>query len=148
MTLLWLLAVSLPTCKTSTTPTNLIAGPFTGDWINEDPNTRGITRVEFRTEGDLLGGFLFVHMWASCSPTDCDWGEVTAPTSDAGDNRLSLEWNQSFVVRSQTVTWRGSSRLRVEDHSRFTDNSGRADRDAVYDFRRDRTNLLPGVPPQ
>ena len=87
-------------------------------------------------------------MWASCSPTDCDWGEVTTPTSDADDNRLSLEWDQSFVVRSQTVTWLGSNRLMVKDRSHFTDNSGRADRDAVYDFKRDRTNLLPGVPPQ
>ena len=139
-----MLSVSLPACETLTTPTNPSAGPFTGNWINEDPNTRGITRVQFRREGDLL----FVHMWASCSPTDCDWGEVTTPTSDADDNTLSLEWDQSFVVRSQTVTWRGSNRLSVQDHSRFTDNSGRADRDALYDFKRYRTTNLPGVPPQ
>jgi hypothetical protein len=70
VTLLSLLSVSLPACQTQTTPTS---GPFTGSWANEDPDTRGITRVQFRTEGALL----YVHMWGRCHLSDCDWGEAT-----------------------------------------------------------------------
>jgi len=103
---------------------------FIGNWINEDENTRGITKAVIRTESDSI----FVHMWGKCHPTDCDWGEESTTNSDANDNQLSLEWNQGFVIRTQKVTYLESDRLRVEQHSHYIDNSGRPDRDDTYYF--------------
>ncbi len=98
----------------------------------EDPDTRGITRVAIRTDGRTL----FVHMWGSCTPTDCDWGETTTAVADAQDGALSLRWTFSFKVDTQTLTVLADGRLRVRGHTHFTDNSGRADYDYTYFYRK------------
>jgi hypothetical protein len=38
-------------------------------WVNEDPNTRGITKLAIKNNGT-------VRAFGSCHPTDCDWGRV------------------------------------------------------------------------
>jgi hypothetical protein len=67
--------------------------PFeAGDWINDDRNTRGISRVhiDFSCNDQVLCGVdangnvtcstpgppFRVHLWGKCSPSDCDWGTV------------------------------------------------------------------------
>lgn len=69
-----------------------IIPPEEGNWVNNDPATRGITRANFRmecrdaSETHCSGGICwttsavephyFLRLFGSCTPTDCDWGEV------------------------------------------------------------------------
>lgn len=109
------------------------AAQFIGSWRNEDANTGGITRTQIRRESNAL----FVHMWGACHPTDCDWDEISTSVSDADDRVLSLTWTFSFAVVTQQVNVLPDGRLRVIDHTHFTDNSGRSDYDTLYLFVRE-----------
>ena len=104
---------------------------FVGEWI-EDASTGGITKVVIRIEGEDI----FVHMWGSCSPTDCDWGEVSTPVSDVADGFLSIEWTPSFCEMTQILTCPTPNRLKVESHTHYIDDSGRPDRDDTYYFHK------------
>jgi len=43
---------------------------YDGNWINDDPNTEGITRLIITNDGQTLN----VHGFGRCTPSDCDWG--------------------------------------------------------------------------
>lgn len=101
----------------------VLSSPFLGYWINEDMNTRSITRVKIRSGPS---GTVFVHMWGKCHPEDCDWGEQMA-NIDETDRSLSIEWRRDYGVRTQKLDILPDGRLRVISHMRFTDNSGRED---------------------
>jgi len=103
---------------------------FIGNWTNEDPNTHGITRVQISTKGASLA----VQIWSACPPMDCGWGEETTKVSDADDGMLSLQWNSGFETRNQRVTILDDGRLRVEEHTHFTNKFGRSDYDSVDYF--------------
>ncbi|NJM14657.1 MAG: hypothetical protein HC896_04090 [Bacteroidales bacterium] len=96
---------------------------FLGPWVNEDPETSGITKA-FISEWD---DSLFVHMWGKCHPTDCDWDSVSTLKSDAIDGVLEVTWNQSFAIRKQTLEVIPDGRLKTVTKTHFTDGSGRAD---------------------
>lgn len=77
-----------------------------GHWKNYDPDTRGITKahVRFVCQDQVLNGQLYppgppyyVHLWGSCHPTDCDWGEVGAYRDPNGWIRTT--YNQGFATR-------------------------------------------------
>ncbi len=77
-----------------------------GHWKNYDPDTRGITKVQVRfvCQDQVLNGQLYppgppyyVHLWGSCHPTDCDWGEVGAYKDSNGWIRTT--YNQGFATR-------------------------------------------------
>lgn len=99
---------------------------LTGAWRNLNPGG-GITRIEFRVDQDRV----VVHAWGSCLPTDCDWGEISTPVSDAVDGVLSLTWNTGFSVMSQEFRVLVDGRLESSVHDHFTDSSGRVDYDLV-----------------
>jgi len=101
---------------------------FEGDWRNEDPNTSGITRVDIYNSGRST----VVHMWGKCSPTDCDWGEVTTSITDKEDGILNIIWDQGFVVRTQVLTLLSDGRLEVKSFSDYRDE--RSDTDRTYYF--------------
>ena len=50
------------------------AARFNGSWLNEDSNTRGVTRLDISNSGDTVT----VHGFGACHPTDCDWGSRSA----------------------------------------------------------------------
>lgn len=87
--------------------------PYWGSWVSEDPNTVGITRIEISP--------WTVHMWGSCEPTDCDWGQ--APYA-IHEDELYVVWDQGFVVHVQVLKIMPGGWLEVETVSHFTDGSG------------------------
>ena len=103
---------------------------FIGTWLNEDPTS--MPKAAIRVDA----GTLYVHMWGACVPSYCDWGETTTPVSDAYDNDLSVVWNQSFAITTQSISYLSSGKLAVRSQTHFTDNSGRADYTVVYFFTR------------
>lgn len=121
--------------------TNTAAGIryFVGKWTNTDPNTRGITRLEFRSSG----GAIWVHAWGSCSPQDCDWGEVRAEafgqsisSNTAEAQELNAVFRTSFNVKTLEVKVDRNDRIKVDLKTRFTDNSGRSSFSREYNFKR------------
>ncbi|HHO75937.1 MAG TPA: hypothetical protein ENN05_05860 [Deltaproteobacteria bacterium] len=103
---------------------------YNGTWINTDTNTRGLTKVV--VEGS--GGKASVHVWGKCSPQDCDWGWSNC--NSYLDGHLSTRYRDDIAVRNLTITMPTPGTLKVQVHTRFIDDSDRADQDATYTFRR------------
>ena len=80
--------------------------PYLGDWKNEDPETRGVTRFSIAADE----GKLVVHAWGKCFPTDCDWKEADAT---ATENSLSVDWNLSSGVRHWELSLESDGRLKL-----------------------------------
>jgi hypothetical protein len=87
---------------------------LSGDWRNDNPQTRGITRLEVRRKGDLV----VVHAWGACSPQDCDWGTEKAALSQES---ATVSWDQGFVRRNMTLV-PDAGRLRMLLDSVYRDN--------------------------
>jgi hypothetical protein len=107
-----------PSAQKSSSPVD-----FTGQWINQDKNTRGITRAEIRS----IGNVIVVRMWGKCQPKDCDWGETDTTITDADDGTLSITWDFGFKTETQQLNI-SSGKLQVDGSVSYTDNSGRTDR--------------------
>lgn len=80
--------------------------PEQGNWINTDPNTRSITRIQLRfvCQDQILNGQpyppgppWYMHIYGKCYPTDCDWGEVGARRLDTG--HIYAVYDQGFAKR-------------------------------------------------
>lgn len=86
---------------------------FWGTWVSEDPDTLGITRVEIERWA--------IHMWGSCEPTDCDWGE--APYA-IHEDELRVVWDHGYAIRVQVLALQPGGFLRIETTTTYTDGSG------------------------
>lgn len=94
------------------------ANSFQGLWVNRDPNTRGITKLEIEQDGAQFR----VHAWGKCHPTDCDWGvEKGALIGD----EANVTWDQKFVLIKMALSMRGASQLHVVTDSVFNDDRPR-----------------------
>jgi hypothetical protein len=80
--------------------------PEEGNWVNTDPNTRSLTRIQLRfvCQDQIHNGQpyppgppWYVHVWGKCHPTDCDWGEVGAHR--IGPGHIYAFYNQGFAKR-------------------------------------------------
>jgi hypothetical protein len=80
--------------------------PENGNWINTDPNTRSLTRIQvrFTCQDQILNGEPYppgppwhVHVFGRCHPTDCDWGEVGAQRLSTG--HIYAFYDQGFAKR-------------------------------------------------
>jgi hypothetical protein len=69
---------------------------LSGAWKNDNPQTRGITRLEVQQNANLVA----VHAWGACSPQDCDWGIATGTV---GEESASVTWDQGFVLRKMAL---------------------------------------------
>jgi hypothetical protein len=109
---------------------------WTGLWVNGDPNTRSITRVQILGTGSTFS----IQVWGKCEPTDCDWGiqKATIDQKAAVDleTPFTLTWNQDFAARTQRLTFLSDGRLRVTTNTHFTDKSGRADYNSTEYFQK------------
>ena len=77
-----------------------------GNWVNADPDTRSLTRINLRfvCQDQILNGQLYppgppwyVHIWGKCHPTDCDWGEVGGQRLESG--HIFAIYRQGFATR-------------------------------------------------
>ena len=103
---------------------------FSGTWKNVDSKTRGVTTLIITAKGSTAS----VHAWGRCTPMDCDWGTVKAKAVPV--NQLKAFFKNSFSKRVMTLTLSGRNRLKAEVKTHFTDNSGRKDYTARYQFNR------------
>jgi hypothetical protein len=112
------------------------AQSLVGTWVNQDANTRGITKVEVTgTPGNYQ-----IRTFGQCSPTDCDWGNSSLITygssvSDTTHNYGTTTYNPGFATTNLTLESSGGT-LTVNSFTRFTDNSGRQNYHGKYTFRK------------
>lgn len=113
---------------------------FAGSWANVDPSTNGITRIQIRVSGSST----YVHAWAKCRPTDCDWGEVKAEgyASNVGSRTtpgirlVSAEFKNNVRRTAVSIHPAPNDRIRVEAQIDFVDQSGRAPIARMFLFHR------------
>ena len=87
---------------------------FVGYWVNEDPNTNNITKIDIKEHNDLFE----IYMWGKCHPIDCDWAEMignpaTTTTNDASDGVLNIVWQFGFSIHTQELSLLSDGRLKV-----------------------------------
>lgn len=99
--------------------------PLLGTWVNFDPASRGIARLEL---ADRDGG-LAVRVFGAVSP-EADWGEVPAfPFTDGVGLQAAVAFNAFYGFGSWTVTlacYLNKRLLVVDAYTRFQDGSGRS----------------------
>jgi len=97
------------------------------DWRNVDNDSRSISRAKLRFNcQDLVvngepyppGAPWYINLWGSCSPRDCNWGEVPARRLDNG--WIFGRIDQGFAKRELWAKMSGG-RLRVYIRTDFTD---------------------------
>ena len=99
---------------------------FVGTFVNEDANTRGITRLTL-SEDDTI------RVWGRCHPADCDWGEETAFAYGAhvgsdlrtAADAVTVTYVKGFATTILLITPLKDDRVRVDVFTRFTDRSRR-----------------------
>lgn len=112
---------------------------FSGEWVNVNPDTRGVTALKITVSGTNV----MVHAWGQCTPTDCDWGNMQAyaygpnvsSNLAATAQAVSVVHKESFAERLMILRSSGTQ-LRAETYTRFTDTSGRTNYAAVEMFKR------------
>lgn len=88
--------------------------PLAGTWKNDNPQTRGIPRLDITQNGEVI----LVHAWNACSAPDCDWGTERGVISGSSVN---VAWDQGIVLRKMTIT-PDAGRLLVVVDSVYRDN--------------------------
>ena len=109
---------------------------LTGEWINANPKTRGVTSVV--VANDSFGWN--VEAWGKCHPTDCQWGRTKlTPMGDSVEDdsfeRGFAIWNAGFADKYVEFSVKGDV-LRVEVVTIFKDRSRRSSFRTVEYFRR------------
>ncbi len=108
-----------PGTEAAAAPT--LAG-MAGEWTAEDADTRSLTRVAIRAEGDEA----FVHVWGRCHPSDCDWGEAGADADlDRPKPRLSVIYEPGFATEALSLRLVRPGLIAYRLETEFTDGSGR-----------------------
>lgn len=107
---------------------NISSAHPVGVWVNDDPSTSAIVRLEVR----LSGADYFVRAFGACTPTPCDWGEVPVSLyyETAGGGALkgaAAKWVFSFKEVFMTFSYIGGppEKMQIDHWNKFTDASGR-----------------------
>jgi hypothetical protein len=90
---------------------------YAGSWVNDDPATRDVVRVDISASGSTLT----VHAYGACSPTPCDWGprDVTYTTDPVVVVFVFSNGAPTHTLRLQLLNDAGTS-LQVIDQGTFT----------------------------
>jgi hypothetical protein len=115
-----------PAEKDEVKPLPITLPSLIGTWVNVNPATRDIVKVVLTNNGGALG----VHAYGACTPTPCDWGEVTGQSysaSVAGGAAVAFSANYQFGFKRTILTGHlAGEQLIVDDFNVFEDGSGRA----------------------
>jgi len=103
---------------------------LTGSWINEDLETRGVTQITVRRDSSTI----IVHVWGSCRPTDCDWGEAEA---ELWNGIPMVVWNHGFSTVRMQLVQQPDRRLLLAYRTEYHDESGRKDNGRAEFFARE-----------
>lgn len=137
----WIRAFSIIMLALCATPTSFAQlNRFTGNWINGNLNTSGVTKVAVVATANSIE----VHAWGKCHPTDCDWGAVqgyayagkVVDDLAAQARSISATYRTSFSETIMVMHAVASDQLQIEIMTRFLDSSGRTSYSAVYAFVR------------
>ncbi|WP_147676337.1 TlpA disulfide reductase family protein [Algibacter pacificus] len=103
---------------------------FNGLWLNTNSNTKGITKCEILFNKNRFK----IHMWGSCSPKDCDWGEQVSGVFDQEVNKFQMHWDQVYAESLMEYEIIGDT-LKVTNVRSYKDNSNRPSSTLVEYFR-------------
>jgi hypothetical protein len=109
---------------------------LSGEWMNSNPRTRGITSIVVVDGGSGWS----VEAWGKCHPTDCVWGKTKlTPIGDSVEDdsfdRGFAVWEPGFASKYVEFAMDGGL-LRVEIITIFKDRSRRSSFRSVEYFRR------------
>jgi hypothetical protein len=97
-----------------------------GTWVNVNSATRDIVKVVLTNNS----GALRVHAYGACSPTPCDWGQVTGQAyaaSVSGGEAVAFTANYAFGFKNTILGGHlDGPHLIVDDFNVFDDGSGRS----------------------
>jgi len=121
-----------------------VSEPMAGVWENADPNTRGITVVNYIWEcNDVrvcpVGGpcptppQTRIRVFGSCHPRDCDWGESVIKFHSGGTWRYA-RYDQGFAERIVWLKMESNGQLTVVEDVDYRDS--RTDRVTWYRFNK------------
>ena len=103
---------------------------YNGTWLNPAPAPQAITKLEI----GVVDSKVHVHAFGQLRPKkDYDWG--WEPASTYTDGHLATRYKNSSCVRDLTISLSGNA-LVVKTHTRFTDSSGRPDRNDTDTLKR------------
>jgi hypothetical protein len=86
---------------------NTTAAQYSATWVNDDPNTGGITKIIITNAGQTLN----IHPYGKCHPTDCDWGTKSVTPFPPGEpikvdfpgHSLSITLNDAAGAKLKVV---------------------------------------------
>ncbi len=94
-------------------------GAFSGIWVNQDANTRGLTKVKVKVTGNTP----YVHGFGSCSPRDCDWGNIRSTFFNTdGKNFISANYKFDNGITQQIVMRLSGGKMIAKVHSTYKDS--------------------------
>jgi hypothetical protein len=105
---------------------------FTGMWVNIDPETTSITRMEI---GIFKTSFT-VHAWARCIP-ECDWGTVNVPIPLRLGNTFTAQYDFGFATKTLTITLVSPNSLHVHKLTEYAPGDPRPDIETDDYFQRE-----------
>jgi len=95
-----------------------LVAAFTDNWVNVDPNTGGLTKINFVDSGNNIA------TWGQCSPQDCDWGKAPVAQVNGNPNYTHTAiYNQGFVLRTLYISKQATS-VKVVMVSKYNDARG------------------------
>ncbi len=113
-------------------PEIIMPAPLVGTWVNCDHQTRGLVRLMIAANGPAIT----VHGFGACSPTPCDWGNVSGlvyADNVTSTPAVAFSAVYTFSFKQTTIVGRLlNGALIVESFDHFTDKSGRADYYSQY----------------
>lgn len=83
-------------------------GLFSGIWVNQDANTRGLTKVHLKVTGNNP----YVRGFGACLPRDCDWGNIKGTYFNTDNkNFISANYKSSYGTKQIVMRLSGGKMI-------------------------------------